>query len=225
MLRARRHQAAKPGERIAVSPAIGPLPSIPVRLDPVPELPHPATTGDAAGSSPRKWLRRPHRSAHRKETVMDYRLEVVTVPVSDVDRAAEFYSKIGFHLDVDYHPTDNFRVVQMTPPGSHCSIQFGVGLTDAEPGSMRTTYLVVSDVEQARQVLLERGIEAGPVQHKEPVDEWEGGLADGPHPERRDFASFARFSDPDGNGWILQEIGWRAPATATAGAVEGHDTP
>jgi catechol 2,3-dioxygenase-like lactoylglutathione lyase family enzyme len=156
---------------------------------------------------------------------MEYRLEVVTVPVSDVDRAVDFYTRVGFNLDVDYHPTYDFRVVQMTPPGSHCSIQFGVGITDADPGVLRTTYLVVTDVEEARRGLVEQGIKAGPVEHKEPVDEWQGGLADGPHPERQDYASFTRFADPDGNSWVIQEIGWQAPVTAVEGSAQNDVMP
>jgi catechol 2,3-dioxygenase-like lactoylglutathione lyase family enzyme len=153
---------------------------------------------------------------------MEYRLEVVTLAVSDVDQAVDFYSRVGFNLDVDYHPTDDFRVVQMTPPGSHCSIQFGVGVTDAVPGATRTTYLIVSDVEEAHRGLVENGIEAGPIQHKEPVETWQGGLADGPHPHRRDYASFTRFADPDGNSWVIQEIGWQAPIAANKGSAQDH---
>jgi catechol 2,3-dioxygenase-like lactoylglutathione lyase family enzyme len=137
-------------------------------------------------------------------------LEVITLPVSDVERALRFYvDQVGFTLDVDYAPKDGFRVVQLTPPGSSCSIQIGSGLTDAPAGSLRKIYLVVTDLEIARTRLLERGVEVDGVRHKTPVDAWEGGFAPGLDPARRDYASFAGFSDPDGNSWVLQERGYR----------------
>lgn len=139
---------------------------------------------------------------------MRYRIEVVTVPVSDVDKALEFYTRqVGFDLDVDYHPAGGFRVVQLTPPGSACSVQFGLGLTDAPPGSARATYLVVTDIEAARDDLTGRGVAVSAIRHKSPVEDWQGGWAPGIDPERRDHASFADFTDPDGNTWVLQEIG------------------
>jgi catechol 2,3-dioxygenase-like lactoylglutathione lyase family enzyme len=135
-------------------------------------------------------------------------IEVVTLPVADVDRSLAFYtSGLGFALDVDYHPSDDFRVVQLTPPGSSCSIQIGVGLTSAEPGSARGTYLVVPDLEATRLEFSERGVEVGPIRHKFPRDDWRGGWQLGLDPERRDYASLAELSDPDGNTWILQERG------------------
>ena len=137
---------------------------------------------------------------------MDYKLEVVTLAVSDVDTALAFYTSLGFHLDVDYHPRDGFRVVQLTPPGSACSIQFGAGLTDAAPGSARASYLVVEDLEAAREELVARGIKVGDIRHKSPVAEWAGEFAPGSDPERRAYASLADFADPDGNTWTLQEI-------------------
>jgi catechol 2,3-dioxygenase-like lactoylglutathione lyase family enzyme len=137
---------------------------------------------------------------------MDYRLEVVTLPVSDVDAALVFYTSLGFALDVDYHPRDGFRVVQLTPPGSACSIQFGEGLTDAAPGSARSNYLVVDDLEAAHAELVALGIKVGELRHKEPVDTWAGGFAPGIDPERRAYASLAELTDPDGNTWMLQEI-------------------
>ena len=141
---------------------------------------------------------------------MDYQIQVVTVPVTDVDQAAAFYSQqAGFVLDVDYHPAGAFRVVQLTPPGSACSVQFGVGLTDAAPGSARGTYLAVTDIETARCELAERGVKVSAIRHKSPVDDWKGGWQPGPDPEGRDYASFADFTDPDGNTWVLQEIGYR----------------
>ncbi|HEX4010264.1 MAG TPA: VOC family protein [Solirubrobacteraceae bacterium] len=142
---------------------------------------------------------------------MDYKLEVVTVPVSDVDRALAFYTRAcGFNLDVDYQPNDNFRVVQLTPSGSACSIQIGVGLTDAEPGSARNLCLAVTDIEAARQQLLDRGVSLDVIQRKSAIDDWPGDFADGVDPERRDYASFVSFADPDGNTWTLQEIGFQS---------------
>jgi catechol 2,3-dioxygenase-like lactoylglutathione lyase family enzyme len=137
-------------------------------------------------------------------------VEVITLPVSDVERALRFYvDQVGFTLDVDYSPNDAFRVVQLTPPGSSCSIQIGSGLTDAPVGSLRNVYLVVTDLEAARSRLLERGVEVGEIRHKAPIDAWDGGFAPGLDPARRDYASFADFSDPDGNSWVLQERGYR----------------
>jgi catechol 2,3-dioxygenase-like lactoylglutathione lyase family enzyme len=152
---------------------------------------------------------------------MDYTIQVITVPVTDVDRASAFYTqKAGFVLDVDYHPVPGFRVVQLTPPGSACSVQIGVGLTDAAPGSVRATYLAVSDIEAARQELTGRGVKVSDTRHKSPADDWKGGWEPGADPERRDYASFADFADPDGNTWVLQEIGYRRGRTDIA-RVEG----
>jgi len=138
-----------------------------------------------------------------------FSIEVIALPVSDVDRALRFYvDQVGFALDVDYAPNDAFRVVQMTPPGSHCSIQIGKGLTDARAGSLRNVYLVVTDLEAARQRLLEGGVEVSEIRHKTPVGAWDGGFAPGLDSDRRDYASFAYFSDPEGNGWVLQERGY-----------------
>lgn len=137
-------------------------------------------------------------------------IEVIILPVSDVDLALRFYvDQMGFKLDVDYAPNAAFRVVQLTPPGSSCSIQIGKGLTDAAPGSLRNIYLVVTDLEAARSRLLERGARVGEIRHKIPVDAWDGRFASGLDPDRRDYASFADFADPDGNGWVLQERGYR----------------
>ena len=137
-------------------------------------------------------------------------VEVITLPVSNVDRALRFYvDQVGFALDVDYSPNNTFRVVQLTPPGSSCSIQIGDGLTDAPIGSLRGVYLVVTDIDAARRLLLERGVEVSEVRHKTPSGAWDGGFAPGLDPARRDYASFADFSDPDGNGWVLQERGYR----------------
>jgi catechol 2,3-dioxygenase-like lactoylglutathione lyase family enzyme len=137
-------------------------------------------------------------------------VEVITIPVSDVDRALRFYKdQLGFHLDVDYSPNEAFRVVQLTPPGSACSIQIGKGITDAPVGSLRNVYLVVPDLDATRSQLLERGTAVGTIRHKTPIGAWDGGCAPGLDPARGDYASFASFSDPDGNTWVLQERGYR----------------
>jgi catechol 2,3-dioxygenase-like lactoylglutathione lyase family enzyme len=140
---------------------------------------------------------------------MDFKLELVLIPVSDVDRARAFYTeKVGFGVDVDFSPREDYRVVQLDPPGSGCSIAVGRGITDAVPGSVRGTHLVVSDIVAARDHLAGRGLGVSEVRHLE-ADAWVAG----PDPERRDHASFADFSDPDGNTWVLQERG-RAASTA-----------
>jgi catechol 2,3-dioxygenase-like lactoylglutathione lyase family enzyme len=142
-------------------------------------------------------------------------LEVITLPVTDVDRALHFYvQQIGFTLDVDYAPTDSFRVVQLTPPGSRCSIQIGTGLTEAPAGSVRDVYLVVDDLEAARKQLLERGVTVSEIRHKTPIGAWDGAFASGVDPARSDYASFADFSDIDGNRWVLQERGYHQDASA-----------
>ena len=133
---------------------------------------------------------------------MDYRLELVLLPVSDVDRAKEFYTeKVGFNLDVDTSPKEGFRVVQMTPPGSACSVTIGTGITDAVPGSVVGLHLVVKDILAAREDLTGRGVEVSEIRHMGP-EGWEPG----PQPDRSDYGSFADFKDPDGNTWILQEV-------------------
>jgi catechol 2,3-dioxygenase-like lactoylglutathione lyase family enzyme len=134
---------------------------------------------------------------------MDFKLELVLIPVSDVDRAKTFYTEsVGFNLDVDTSPTEGFRVVQMTPPGSACSITVGTGLTDAAPGSYRGTHLVVADIEAARAELVERGVEVSEIRH---FDREQGEWRPGADPSHSDYGSFADFSDPDGNTWVLQE--------------------
>ena len=134
---------------------------------------------------------------------MDWKLELVVVPVADVDRAKRFYSEqVGFVVDVDHRAGETFRVVQLTPPGSACSISVGTGLGDMPPGSLKGLQLVVPDIEAARAELVERGVEVSPVKHFE-----DGGMADGPG---GDYNSFIFFSDPDGNAWTVQEKQARA---------------
>jgi len=140
---------------------------------------------------------------------MDFKLELVLVPVTDVDRAKAFYmDKAGFTLDVDHSAGEDFRVVQLTPPGSACSISVGKGLTKAEPGSAQGMHLVVTDIEEARSELIGRGVEVSEVRHMEA-----SGWVPGPAPERRDYGSFADFRDPDDNLWVLQEVPHGKPAT------------
>jgi catechol 2,3-dioxygenase-like lactoylglutathione lyase family enzyme len=134
---------------------------------------------------------------------MEFKLELVLIPVSDVDRAKEFYLKqAGFDLLVDTPIADGKRIVQLTPPGSACSIGFGTGVTDAAPGSAKGLHLVVSDIVAARDLLGQQGARVSEVRHV-----GEAGWAPGPHPERSDYSSFADFADPDGNVWVLQEVG------------------
>jgi catechol 2,3-dioxygenase-like lactoylglutathione lyase family enzyme len=143
---------------------------------------------------------------------VDMKLEVVVIPVSEVDRAKRFYGALGWRLDADLAVSDHFRIVQFTPPGSPCSIQFGTGLTSATPGSAEVLYLVVSDIEAARAELVDRGIEVSELFHR---GDSEGRLS-GPDPQRRSYGSFASFSDPDGNGWLLQEVTARLPGRVDA---------
>jgi catechol 2,3-dioxygenase-like lactoylglutathione lyase family enzyme len=144
----------------------------------------------------------------------EFRLEVVVIPVSDVDRAKAFYDALGWRLDADLAKDDNYRVVQFTPPGSTCSIIFGTGLTESAPGSYEGLQLSVYDIDKARADLLERGVDVSESFHDETgVFHHAGtnGRVDGPAPEHADYGSFAAFSDPDGNGWLLQEIKTRLP--------------
>ncbi|MDB6107554.1 MAG: glyoxalase [Gammaproteobacteria bacterium] len=134
-------------------------------------------------------------------------LEVVPVPVTDVDRALAFYTEqAGFILDVDYHSTPEFRVVQLTPPGSACSVQL---VAADSPGRVHNLYLVTTDLAAERAQLIGRGVAVGAIRHKNPVETWAGGWSAGLDPQRRDYASFADFADPDGNTWTLQERGHR----------------
>jgi predicted enzyme related to lactoylglutathione lyase len=161
------------------------------------EVPQHDTTGTASAAS------------------YDMRVEVVTVPVADVERAWEFYQKLRWRLDADV-ARDGFRLVQLTPPGSGCSIQFGTNLTPAEPGSAQGLYLVVADIEAARNGLLAAGVEVSEVFHEGMLGDrfappGGSGRVSGPAPERSSYGSFATFSDPDGNTWLLQEVTSRLP--------------
>jgi catechol 2,3-dioxygenase-like lactoylglutathione lyase family enzyme len=145
---------------------------------------------------------------------MDMKLEVVVVPVSDVDRAKDFYTGLGWREDGDYPIAADYRVVQLTPPGSAASVIFGTGLSNAAPGSLEGVQLVVADIEAARAELVGRGVEVSEVFHDATGIFHHAGTTDrveGPDPQRSSYGSFASFSDPDGNGWILQEITTRLP--------------
>jgi catechol 2,3-dioxygenase-like lactoylglutathione lyase family enzyme len=129
---------------------------------------------------------------------MDWKIEVVVIPVTDLDRAKHFYAdQCGFVVDLDHQATESIRLIQMTPPGSGCSITIGSGITDAEPGSVRGIQITVDDIDEARAHLIANGVEAGPIQHFT-----DGVWSDG---KGGPWNSFVRFSDPDGNGWVLQE--------------------
>ena len=163
-------------------------------------------------------------SATADEKRVDLKLEVVVLPVSDVDRAKEFYGRLGWRLDADFAFDNAFRVVQFTPPGSGCSIQFGSKITSATPGSAQGLYLIVSDVQAARDELASHGVDVSDVFHPETpgaqfrTDDRSGRVT-GPAPDHASYSSFATFSDPDGNGWLLQEITTRLP-----GRVEPAET-
>ena len=151
---------------------------------------------------------------------MDMKLEVVVIPVSDVDRAKAFYEKLGWRVDIDFVRDDEHRVVQFTPPGSEASFHIGKGITGAAPGSVQNVYLVVSDLEKARAELVGRGADVSEVFH---FDGILGPRVAGPDPNRGTYASFARFEDPDGNGWLLQEITKRLPGREWKGQSEAGD--
>ena len=132
---------------------------------------------------------------------MELRLEVVVLPVTDVDRAKDFYEQAGFRLDVDHRAGDAFRVVQMTPPGSACSVSFGTGVSQAEPGSVQGLHLATPDLVATHEALLARGVKVS-----DPFHFGAEGQAPGLDPDRRSYCSYASFSDPDGNGWLVQEV-------------------
>jgi catechol 2,3-dioxygenase-like lactoylglutathione lyase family enzyme len=146
----------------------------------------------------------------------DLKLEAVVIPVSDVDRAKKFYGSLGWRLDADFAFDNGFRVVQFTPPGSGCSVQFGANITSAAPGSARGLYLIVTDIQAARHELAAAGVAVSEVFHAgSPGAQFQSdgtsGRVAGPAPERASYSSFATFSDPDGNGWLLQEVTNRLP--------------
>jgi catechol 2,3-dioxygenase-like lactoylglutathione lyase family enzyme len=173
-------------------------------------------------------VRSEKRRLEMKETMsVDMKFEVVVIPVSDVDRAKEFYGNLGWRLDADYDNGNDFRVIQFTPPGSGCSVIFGKNVTAAAPGSAQGMYLIVSDIAAARDELLSRGVEISEVFHDA------GGVyagtdepylfgrlrVDGPDSEHRSYRSFASFHDPDGNGWLFQEVTTRLPGRIDAAAT------
>jgi catechol 2,3-dioxygenase-like lactoylglutathione lyase family enzyme len=159
-----------------------------------------------------------------KARTVDMKLEAVVIPVSDVDRAKRFYGSLGWRLDADFAFDNGFRVVQFTPPGSECSIQFGTNVTSAAPGSAQGLYLIVSEIEAARDQLIARGVEVSEVFHAATPGaqfhpDGTSGRVSGPAPDHASYRSFATFSDPDGNGWLFQEVTARLP-----GRVDADDT-
>jgi predicted enzyme related to lactoylglutathione lyase len=153
----------------------------------------------------------------------EMKFEVVVIPVGDVDRAKRFYAALGWRLDIDFAASSQYRVVQFTPPGSACSIIFGIGITPAVPGSMQGLYLVVSDIDAARVDLIERGVkvsepfyDTGGVFHRLNGE----GVVTGLQPQRRSYGTYALFNDPDGNGWFLQEVTSRLPGHEFSSGVE-----
>jgi len=157
---------------------------------------------------------------------LDMKLEVIVVPVSDVDRAKEFYGSLGWRFDAEFADGDDYRVIQFTPPGSGSSVIFGKNVTDAAPGSAQGLYLIVADIEAAREELRSRGVDISEVFHG--GDVYSGSdepylfgrvRVGGPDPERRSYRSYASFRDPDGNGWLLQEVTARLPGRIDAAAT------
>ncbi len=162
------------------------------------------------------------RGIDTKVAPVDMKFEIVVIPVSDLDRAKLFYAKLGWRLDADFDNGKDFRIIQFTPPGSGCSVIFGKNVTPAAPGSAQGLYLIVSDIQAARQNLLDRGVQISEVFHNDGVyagpDEpflFGRVRVGGPDPEHRSYRSFASFRDPDGNGWLFQEI-----TTRLAGRVD-----
>ena len=158
---------------------------------------------------------------------VDLKLEVIVIPVSDVERSKQFYASLGWRLDADFAGPDDYRVIQFTPPGSNASVIFGKNVTPAAPGSAQGLYLIVSDIEAARKELLGRGAAISEVFHangdvhvgKDEHYLFGRNRLSGPHPERATYRSYASFSDPDGNGWLLQEVTARLP-----GRIDGNGT-
>ena len=146
---------------------------------------------------------------------MDWKLELVVLPVSDVDRAKAFYAEqLGFSVDVDHQPNDLFRVVQLTPPGSACSITIGTGVTPVAPGTYQGLHLVVNDIEAAHAQLVSRGVKVS-----DPFHFGAEGQTAGLEPERGDYGTFLSFADPDGNGWLVQEVGHSSAPGAVPSAA------
>jgi catechol 2,3-dioxygenase-like lactoylglutathione lyase family enzyme len=162
------------------------------------------------------------RSYDTSVAKVDMKFEAVVIPVSDVDRAKEFYKRLGWRLDADFRFDNGFRIVQFTPPGSGCSVQFGANITSALPGSAQSLYLVVSDIESTRDDLVARAVEISNVFHAgTPGAQFQPdgtpGRVSGPAPDHATYGSFATFRDPDGNGWLLQEITNRLPGRIDTG--------
>jgi len=162
-------------------------------------------------------IRKDSTQIHAAATV-DLKLEVVVIPVSDVDRAKRFYEGLGWRLDADFSGADSWRGVQVTPPGSPCSIHFGKGITTAAPGSAQNLYLVVSDIEAARTELIARGAKVSEAFHFEAFG---GPPVPGREPNGRSYGTYATFSDPDGNTWLLQEVTARLPGRGLSLDVAG----
>lgn len=159
--------------------------------------------------------------------MVDMKLEIVVIPVSDVDRAKSFYAKLGWRLDADFASNDGWRVIQFTPPGSNASVIFGSNVTAAAPGSAQGLYLIVADIEAARKELLDRGVQVSEAFHAagdthtgndEPFLSGRNRIR-GAHPTRRSYGTFASFQDPDGNGWLFQEITTRLPGRVDPSAT------
>jgi catechol 2,3-dioxygenase-like lactoylglutathione lyase family enzyme len=166
-----------------------------------------------------------HTHSTSKPNVVDLKLEVVVIPVSDVDRSKAFYEELGWRLDADFSFDNGFRIVQFTPPGSSASVQFGTNLTTATPGSAKAAYLIVSDIEAARDQVAGCGVNISEVFHPEiPGAQFQPdgaeGRVRGVDSERSSYGSFATFSDPDGNGWMLQEVTKREPGRIDASATQ-----
>jgi catechol 2,3-dioxygenase-like lactoylglutathione lyase family enzyme len=167
-------------------------------------------------------MRREPTAETLRAGTLDMKLEVVVIPVSDVDRAKRFYSELGWRLDIDYTAGDDYRVIQFTPPGSGCSVIFGKNVTTAAPGSAQGLHLIVSDIQAACDELLRRGVGISEPFHDASGIFHHAGAKDlisGPNPQRKSYASYASFSDPDGNGWVVQEVTARL-----TGHIEADDT-
>jgi catechol 2,3-dioxygenase-like lactoylglutathione lyase family enzyme len=170
-------------------------------------------------------IRKEDATAAARVAKVDMRLEVVAIPVTDVDRAKEFYGRLGWRLDADFSTGDD-HVVQFTPPGSECSIHFGTNLTAAAPGSAQGLFLIVSDIQAAHDELMARGVAVSDVFH---FAGWNrlnpNGRVAGPAPDRRSYGSFVSFSDPDGNGWLVQEVTTRLPGRIDASSTTFASAP